>query len=297
MAVLGLGAYGFAHFFRVRPVQGHVLPNVSFRRYNPARLEAEDLYLKGRYYWNKRTADDLSRAADYFSAATQRDPTYAQAYAGLADTYDLMREYSNMPASQAFPLAVAAAQKAVQLDETLAEFHGNWDIAEGEREFRRAIELNPNDAVAHHWYATALMALPRLPEAVSEIEKARTLDPSSRSIAADRAQVFYASGRDQEAINILQELEETDREFRSPHAYLEGIYWDRKEYAKSLDEQEALAHLYQNEIVLKAVAADKERFEAGGESALLEGRLHDQLQELREGREDALNVASTYAIL
>ena len=298
--------YGFAHFFQVRSVQGHMLPNVSFRRYDPAKRSAEDLYLKGRYYWNKRTADDLVRAADYFTAATQREPSYAQAYAGLADTYNLLREYSNMPDSQAFPLALNAAQKAVQLDDSLAEghralafaeFNWNWDIPGGESEFRRAIELNPNDPVAHHWYATALSALPRLPESIAEIEKARALDPSSRSIAADRAQMYFVNGRDQEAIDILQELEQTDPEFRSPHAYLEGIYWTHREYAKSLDETETLARLYHDEKGLTQVATDRQRLKAGGESALLEGRLRDQLLEFREGREDALAVAKTYAAL
>jgi tetratricopeptide (TPR) repeat protein len=298
--------YGFAWFFQVRSVQGHVLPDVSFRRYDPARREAEDLYLKGRYYWNKRTADDLVRAADYFSAATQRDPNYAQAFAGLADTYNLLREYSNMPPSQAFPLALNAAQKAVQLDDSLSdghralafvEFNWNWDLAGAEREFRRAIELNPNDPVAHHWYATSLTALPRLSESVSEIEKARALDPSSRSIAADRALIYFVSGRDQQATEILQELEQTDPEFRSPHAYLQGIYWDQREYGKSLDEAEALARMFHDEKELAHVAEERERLKADGESAFLQGRLRDQLVEFRQGREDALAVAKTYEAL
>src|SRR5215831_17063780 len=154
-----LGFYGLGHFIQIRSVQGHVLPNISFSRNVSSRHEAEDLYLKGRYHWAKRTALDLTQAADYFAAATQRDPSYAAAYAGLADTYNLLREYSSMPASQAFPLALAAAQKAVQLDDGLAEahralaftkFHWQWDMQGGEREFQRAIALNPNDAVAHH---------------------------------------------------------------------------------------------------------------------------------------------------
>jgi tetratricopeptide (TPR) repeat protein len=304
--VAGFGVYGFARFFQVRSVHGHVLPNVSFRRYDPARREAEDLYLKGRYYWNKRTADDLVRAADYFSAATQRDPNYAQAYAGLADTYDLLREYSNMPPSQAFPLALSAAQKAVQLDDSLSdghralafvEFNWNWDLEAAEHEFRRAIELNPNDPVAHHWYATALVALPRLPESISEIEKARALDPGSRSIAADRAQLYFTSGRDQEAMDILQELEQTDPEFRSPHAYLQGMYWYHRDYAKYLDESETLARLFHDDQDVARVVAERERLKAGGESPFLQGRLRDQLLEFRQGRQDALGVARTYAAI
>jgi len=306
LAASVFGVYGLSHFIHLRSVQGHALPNVSFRRPDPALRDAEDLYLKGRYYWNKRTADDLVRAADYFSAATQRDPSYAQAYAGLADTYNLLREYSDMPASQAFPLALNAAQKAVQLDDSLSdghralaftEFNWNWDLEGGEREYRRAIELNPNDPVAHHWYATALVALPRLPECISEIEKARALDPSSRSIAADRAQLYFTSGQDQKALDILQEMEQTDPEFRSPHAYLQNIYWNHREYGKYLDEAEALARLHHDDKALAHLTEERDRLRAGGESAFLQGRLRDQLQEFRQGREDALMVARTYAAL
>jgi Flp pilus assembly protein TadD len=300
-----LGFYGFGHFIQIRSVQGHVLPNISFSRDVSSRHEAEDLYLKGRYHWAKRTAVDLTQAADYFAAATQRDPSYAAAYAGLADTYNLLREYSSMPASQAFPLALAAAQKAVQLDDGLAEahralaftkFHWQWDIQGGEREFQRAIALNPNDAVAHHWYATALLAIPRYPEAISEIETARTLDPGSRSIAADRALIFYSSGREQEAIEILQDLEKTDPDFLSPHAYLARIYGERAEYARSLDEQELLAKMAHDERALTAIAISRKRLKTGGETAYLEGLLADRMQEFNQGRGDALAVADTYAL-
>lgn len=300
-----LGIYGLGRFIQIRSVQGHVLPNISFSRSASSRHEAEDLYLKGRYHWNKRTAVDLTQAADYFSAAAQRDPSYAAAYAGLADSYNLLREYSSMPASQAFPLALAAGQKAVQLDDSLAEghralaftkFHWQWDIQGGEREFRRAIELNPNDAVAHHWYATALLALPRYPEAISEIETARALDPGSRSIAADRAQIFYSSGREQEALEILQDLEKSDPDFLSPHAYLSRIYADRKDYMKSLDEREILAKMSRDERELAEIAVSRQRLKTGGESAYLEGLLADELQDFNQGRGDALAVADTCAL-
>jgi Tfp pilus assembly protein PilF len=301
-----LGIYGLGRFIQIGSVQGHVLPNISFSRNVSSRHEAEDLYLKGRYHWNKRTAVDLTQAADYFSAAAQRDPSYAAAYAGIADSYNLLREYSSMPASQAFPLALAAGQKAVQLDDSLAEghralaftkFHWQWDIRGGEREFRRAIELNPNDAVAHHWYATALLALPRYPEAISEIETARALDPGSRSIAADRALIFYSSGREQEGLEILQDLEKTDPDFLSPHAYLGRIYADRKDYRKSLDEREILAKMSRDDRELAEIAVSRQRLKTGGDGAYLEGLLADRLQEFNQGRGDALAVADAYTLL
>jgi tetratricopeptide (TPR) repeat protein len=211
-----------------------------------------------------------------------------------------------LPASQAFPLALAAAQKAVELDDSLPEghralgfvyFHWNWNVPEGLREFRRAIELNPDDVEAHHWYATALLALSRYPEAIEEIERARQLDPTSSSIAADRAIILYSSGRTQEGIAILEELKRTDPNFISPHLYLPGMYLNEKQYEKSLDESEALARLMHDDQALASVAASRKRFAAGGEQALLEGILAEQLQEYKQGRADAIAVARAYAML
>lgn len=300
------GLYGLSRFVQIRGVQGHALPRFSLRRDNEARRDAEDLYMQGRYHWSRRTGPDLTQALDDFNAAIEKDPTYAPAYAGKADAYNLLREYTSMPASQAFPLALEAARKAVSLDDSLCEAHralgfalmnGNWDMDGAEREYRRAIALNPNDAVAHHWYATALMAYPRFPEALGEIEEARRLDPTSRSITADRAQILYASGNDREAIAILVELEKTDPEFRSPHAYLEGIYEDHHQWTAAFDEAEALARNSQNAVALAKISTGRRLLSEGGESAMLEGRLEDALKEFGQGRADALSVADAYARL
>ena len=130
-----------------------------------ANREAEEFYLKGRYYWEKRTPDSLNKAVDSFTQAIVHDPSYAPAYVGLADCYNLLREYTVMPASEAYPRALAAAKKAVELDDRSSEAHasfafasffGMWDAATADREFRRALELNPSNAIAHHWYATYL---------------------------------------------------------------------------------------------------------------------------------------------
>src|SRR5580698_5332795 len=164
----------------------------SSHAHNP---EAEDLYLKGRYYWNKRTPDDLNKAVDLFTQAIVHDPGYARAYAGLADTYNLLREFSLMPSNQAFSRSLAAARRAVELDGGLADahnslafasFYGAWDFASAEREFQRAIELDPKYATAYHWYANALLCLGRPDEALAQIARARQLDPNSAPILADR---------------------------------------------------------------------------------------------------------------
>src|SRR5271170_6160848 len=119
----------------------------------PVGLAAQALYLKGRYYWNRRTPADLTKALDFFTQSIVRDPNYAQPYVGLADCYNLLREFAAMPSEEAFPRALAAAKKAVELDDSSAEAHNalalvtfywNWDASGAEREFRRAIELNPN---------------------------------------------------------------------------------------------------------------------------------------------------------
>jgi DNA-binding winged helix-turn-helix (wHTH) protein/Tfp pilus assembly protein PilF len=177
---------------------------------SPANQEAKDLYLQGRYYWNKRTPDDLQKAVDYFTQAIVHDPGYSDAYVGLADCYNLLREYSAMKSSEAYPRALAAARKAVELDDKSSQAHaslafvsfwGMWDAATADREFRRAIELDPNNANAHHWYAPVLGTMGRHSEALTEIERAQALDPTSKSVLADKGIILYGIGRQQEAID------------------------------------------------------------------------------------------------
>jgi tetratricopeptide (TPR) repeat protein len=184
--------------------------NIPPAAYRP-NLEAEDLYLKGRYFWNKRTPEDLNKALDLFTQAIVRDPGYAQAYVGLADCYNLMREYSVMPPNEAYPRALAAAKKAVELDDNSAEAHNSlafatfywtWDAPTAEREFKRAIELNADYVAARHWYATFLMVTRRYPEAIREIEIARKLDPSSTPIVADKGFILYLAGQPAQGMTI-----------------------------------------------------------------------------------------------
>jgi TolB-like protein/DNA-binding winged helix-turn-helix (wHTH) protein/Flp pilus assembly protein TadD len=166
--------------------------------------EAYEAYLKGRYFWNRRTADGLKRAVDYFDQAIQKDPNYAQAYAGLADSYDLLGdwEYGVLAPNEAYPKAKAAAVKALELDNTLGEAHASlafsldvfdWDWGSAEREFRRAIALNPGYATAHHWYAWHLSEMGRNSEAIAEMRKAENLDPLSLIISADMAELLLVA--------------------------------------------------------------------------------------------------------
>src|SRR5262249_2616452 len=170
----------------------------SSRVVNP---EAYVSYLKGRYFWNKRTTDGLRTALAYFNQAIEEDPSYAQAYSGLADTYALLGDwqYGVMTAKEALPKAKAAATRALELDNTLGEAHNSlafvldgfdWDFAAAEKEFQRALELNPGYATAHHWYAWHLSLMGRNREAIDEMKKAQNLDPLSLIINADLAELL-----------------------------------------------------------------------------------------------------------
>jgi TolB-like protein len=149
--------------------------------------EAYELYLKGRFFWNKRTGEDLKTAADYFQRAIELDPKYAAAYAGLAQTYVVIPLFAAGTPRDYFPKAKAAAQRAIELDETSAEAHtalglllcfSEVNFPEAEKEFKRAIAINPNYATAHHWYGNCLLvALGRFDEAISECQRAVELDP------------------------------------------------------------------------------------------------------------------------
>jgi TolB-like protein/DNA-binding winged helix-turn-helix (wHTH) protein/Tfp pilus assembly protein PilF len=176
---------------------------------SPASYAAYDLYLQGRFFWNKRTTEGFQRAANYFQQAIALDPNYARAYAGLADTDGLMSTWYVGPQNELMPKARAAALKALQLDDTLAEAHTSlalvaenydYDWQTAEKEFRRAIQLNPDYATAHQWYAEYLSWMDRPEEALAESETARQLDPLSLIIASDHATILYFAKQYDKAI-------------------------------------------------------------------------------------------------
>jgi tetratricopeptide (TPR) repeat protein len=268
--------------------------------------EAEQLYLKGRYYWNKRTPDDLNKALDYFMQAVVHDPNYAQAYVGLADCYNLMREYTLMPSSEAYPRALAAAKKAVELDEQSSEAHaslafvaffGMWDVATGEREFRRAIDLNPNNGAAHHWYANALMAQHRMPEALTEIDRGQALDPASTSILADKGNILLAAGRSDEALSLLQQMESREPAFRSTHSYLKSVYLNKQDYPGYLAESRTDALLMHDNNALSIATAAENGFLKGGARGLFEATLQVQKKLYAQHSLPPIELAKTYAML
>lgn len=266
--------------------------------------EAEDLYLKGRHFWNKRTPEDLNKALDLFTQAIVRDPGYAQSYVGLADCYNLLREYSVMPPGEAYPRALAAARKAVELDDNSAEAHNSlafvtfywtWDAATAEHEFRRAIALNPDYVAAHHWYATFLMATGRPAEGVAEIEEARKLDPSSTPIMADRGYILYRAGQSKQGIAVLKQIENTEPAFLSPHLYLSTIYFEGKDYPDYFSETKKVAELRHDPAALAVVNAAERGFLAAGSTGMWESMLKLQKKFYLQGALPAYSLAQTYA--
>ena len=181
--------------------------------------ESYDLYLKGRYFWNKRTAEGFQQAAGYFQQAIDKDPKYGRAYAGLADTFSLMSTWFMGPQNELMPKARAAALQALELDESLAEAHASlalikenydYDWPGAEKEFRRAIQLDPQYATAHQWYAEFLSWQGRFQEAFAESQQARQLDPVSRIIAADYAWILYDSRQYDNAAKQCRSVLELD---------------------------------------------------------------------------------------
>jgi TolB-like protein/DNA-binding winged helix-turn-helix (wHTH) protein/Tfp pilus assembly protein PilF len=197
--------------------------------------QAYESYLKGRYFWNKRTADGLKVALAYFTEAIEEDPKYAQAYSGLADTYALLGDwqYAVMTPKEAFPKAKAAAIKALELDSALGEAHNSlafcldafdWDLDSAGKEFRRATELNPGYATAHHWYAWHLSLLGRYDEAIAEMRKAENLDPLSLIINADLAELLVIAHYYDESISQSRKTIEMDPNFALAHNQLAQAY-------------------------------------------------------------------------
>jgi serine/threonine-protein kinase len=201
----------------------------------PVDPEVYQLYLRGRYFWNKRDEEGLKRSLDYFQQALERDSTYAPAYAGIADAYLTLYDYEYLPAAEAAAKARAAAERARALDESLAAAHNSlahlslhdWQWAAAERGFQRAIELDPSYVPAHHWYALCLTAVGRVEEAVAAIRRAQELDPLSIRINADVGMALHAAGRYDEAIEQERrtlELDSTSRVAR----WIQGMAYEQK---------------------------------------------------------------------
>ena len=269
--------------------------------------EAQDLYLKGRYHFEKRTPEDLNKAVDFFTQAIVHDPAYPAPYVGLADSYNLLREYSAMRPEEAYPRARSAAERAVELDPDSAEAHnslafatfwGSFDAATAEREFKRALEIDPKLPRAHHWYATFLVQIGRFPEALAEIERARQLDPSSTPILADKGFILAVAGRREEARALLTQLAISQPEFAHSHNYLaEFVYFPEGNYPAYFEEKKIVARLRHDPAAEQAIKEEESGYEFGGLQGLLEARLSTAQQLFERGGGSPFDVAEAHAAL
>jgi TolB-like protein/DNA-binding winged helix-turn-helix (wHTH) protein/Flp pilus assembly protein TadD len=253
--------------------------------------EAHEDYLKGRYFWNKRTGNDLEKAVDYFNRSINKDPNYAQAYSGLADSYALMGdwEYGVMAPQEAFAKAKAAAIKALALDGTLGEAHTSlafsldlfdWDWESAGKEYRRAIELNPSYATAHQWYAWHLIVLGQNSEAIAEIRKAESLDPLSLIISADMADVLLVARRYDESIQQSRKTIEMDPRFGVAYYQLGQAFAQKHMHQEAITEfQKAIGFSGGNKTFTASLAY----------AYAVSGRTNDALNILKDLNEPSKN--------
>jgi DNA-binding winged helix-turn-helix (wHTH) protein/TolB-like protein/Tfp pilus assembly protein PilF len=227
------------------------------RHQRQAKPEALDAYLRGRYFWNRRTEDGLRRAAQYFQQAIATDPTYALAYSGLADSYSLLGSVGTdgMPPNRAMPLAKSAAQKALELDPDLAEGHislayvklsYDWDLAGASREFSRALELNPSSATARHWYSHYFMAAGDLGQATEQMREALRLEPLSPSINIGVGWCLYYSRQYDQAIEQFRSVAEIDPSLPLAHQTLGMAYQQKGLFDLAIEEYKRAAAFSSN---------------------------------------------------
>jgi DNA-binding winged helix-turn-helix (wHTH) protein/tetratricopeptide (TPR) repeat protein len=267
------------------------------KRYTES-VEAYQFYLKGRFHWNKRAPQDLRKAIEHFKQAIALDPSYALAYAGLADAYTLLAN-AGSPAHEIMPKALEAAQKAVSLDDNLAEAHaalGNiiiyydYDFAGAEREHKRAIELNPNCATAHHWYSELLMGLGRHEEALAEIWRALEIDPLSLLLNRQYGASLLFARQYDAAIEQMKKTVDLDANFAVGHSTLSVALRMKGNYAESVEELARFQELIGSE---QTAALMRESFAKGGWQEFLRA----MTDERRPTNLTPYNVATFHAAL
>ena len=268
--------------------------------------EAYGLYLKGRYYWNKRTIADLETAISYFNQAIAKDPGYALAYSGLADAYGLLPDYGVAP-SENFPKSNAAARKALELDATLARPHAllganeieyDWDFAGGETEYRKAFELDPNDATAHQWHADDIGWIGgREQEAIAEANLAHQLDPLSPIISTDGGDVYITLRQYDKALVICKKVANENPTFAQAHACLANGYWAKRMYPQTIEEWKAFGRLSGDRNESDFASALEQGFRSAGWKGALTKGIEARQGQRKNGQSSAYAIAALYADL
>jgi tetratricopeptide (TPR) repeat protein len=216
---------------------------------NPDAYEA---YMKGRYFWNKRTDSGLKKGLDYFRQAIKLDPAFAEAYAGVADSYATLGLYAVLPPKQAFPAAKDASMRALEMDDSLAAAHAtlgfinfyyDWNASASDSEFRRALAEDPHYAMAHSWYAESLAAQGQYSEAVSEAQRALRDDPLSLIVSSNAGWTFALVGQYDQSVETLKKAIEIDPNFPRTHFRLGEVYEERGQYGMAIPQFEQAVHL------------------------------------------------------
>jgi serine/threonine protein kinase/Tfp pilus assembly protein PilF len=276
----------------------------SLKTYHSSSSEAQDAYLRGRYWWNKRTREGEFKGLEFFQKAIELDPSYATAYAGMADSYLVLAHHGRLSPLEAMPKAKAAAIRAIQLDDTLAEGHNSlalvdlsydWDYPSAEEEFRKAIALNSNYATAHHWYAHYLAVMRRDADATREIRRARELDPFSISINSFFVLTFYYARQYDQALEAAKEMIQIEPAFGTGAEELQGNVLAAKGVYK-----DAVTH-WSKALVLSGQAEDAARLEQAYAGGGYRGYLDGKIQELKASSQkeyvDPLGFAELYTRL
>jgi TolB-like protein/DNA-binding winged helix-turn-helix (wHTH) protein/Tfp pilus assembly protein PilF len=272
-------------------------------RHNPSP-EAYELYLKGRYFWNQRSKEGLLRAVQSFERAIEIDPKYAVAYAGLADSYNLLDDWGTTLPRESFPKARAAAETALSLDDSLAEAHTSlamvresydWDWIGAEQEYKRAIELNPNYATAHEWYGMHLAAMQRFPEAEAQVKHAQQLDPVSPIITMAVGEVYSFEGRYDEAIVWYRKALELNPAFCGAYGNLSAVYEYKKMYPEAV---KTLVQMLTLSDEGKFAESIQKAYSRSGYRGVLQQELAQALKASGEGQyKSPVGIAQTYASL
>ena len=268
--------------------------------------EAYELYLKGRYTWDRRTPSNIAIAISYFNQAIAKDPGYALAYSGLADAYGVLPAFDGSP-TENYPKSNAAARKALELDATLARPHavlGNnemsydWDFAGAEAEFKKAFELDPNDATAHQWYAVHIgMIGGREQEALAEANRAHQLDPLSPIISTVVAIVYTDARQYDEAIVICKKVANDDPTFARVHLRLAYAYWGKRMYPQVIEEWKAYGELSGDRNESDFASATEQGFRSAGWKGALAKGIEARQAQRKTGYLSAYQIAELYAEL
>ena len=264
--------------------------------------EAYRHYLKGRFYWNKRTEDNFRKGIEHFKQAIEVDPAYALAYGGLADSYILLGFYGASAPDDVMPQAKAAAVKALELDDSLAEAHNSlayvhcvyeWNWSAAEREFKKSLKLNPNYATAHHWYAFKMAAEGRHTEAIAEMKLASQLDPLALIIITEVGWAHYFARQYDQAIKHYRKALEMEPRFSVAHMFLGTAYGQQGRYREAIPELEKAIEFSGGSTFMKAKLGHV--YAAAGDREAAQ-RIVAELKQLSGGHHvPAWNMALIYA--